>query len=66
MGVLDDPFSNFEGQIQTAERGIAQLEVFNDSQGMQVVIEEGTVAAHGGVEGFLAGVAKGRVSNIVY
>ena len=66
MGVLDDPFPNFKGQIETAKRGIAQLEVFNDSQGMQVVIEEGTVAAHGGVEGFLAGVAKGRVSNIVY
>ncbi len=63
--VLDDALAHFEGQIEAAKRGVAQLEVFDDAQGVQVVVEEKTVLAHGGVEGFFSGVTEGRMTKVV-
>ena len=65
MGVLDDAFADLEGQVQSAEGGIALLEIFDDSQGVEIVIEEESVVAHGGVESFFSGVAEGRVADVV-
>ena len=63
--MLDDAFAHFKSKIQSAESGVAQLEIFDDAQGMQVVIEEKAVLAHGGVERLFAGVPKGRVADVV-
>ena len=38
--VLDDAFADFEGQVQAAEGGVALFEIFDDAQGVQVVVEE--------------------------
>ncbi len=65
MRVLDDAFADFEGQVQAAEGGVALFEVFDDAEGVQIVVEEEAVLAHGGVEGFLAGMAEGRVADVV-
>jgi len=37
--VLDDPFANFKCEIQTGMSGIALLELFDDAQGMKIVVE---------------------------
>src|SRR6202041_1800853 len=66
MRMLDDPFANFEGEVQSAEGGVALLEIFNDSQGVQIVIETEAVGAHGGVEGLLAGVAEGGMADVMH
>src|SRR6202021_587157 len=63
--VLDDAFANFEGEIESAEGGVALLEIFDDAQSMKIVVEEEAVAAHGGVESFFSGVAEGRVADVV-
>ena len=63
--MLDDAFANFEGQIQPAESGVAQLEVLHDAQGVQVVVEEKAVRAHGDVERFFAGMAERRMADVV-
>ncbi len=65
MGVLDDAFADFEGEVQAAEGGVALLEIFDDAEGVQVVIEEESMLAHGGVESFFSGVAEGRVADVV-
>ncbi len=38
--MFDDAFANLEGQVQSAERRVAELEILNNAQGMQVVVEE--------------------------
>ena len=63
--VLDDAFANLEGQVQAAEGGVALFEILDDAESVQVVVEEEAVLAHGGVERFFAGVAKGRMSDVV-
>src|SRR5208282_601990 len=63
--MLDDAFSDFEGQIQSAERCVAEFEIFNNAERVQVVIERKTVLAHGGVERLLSRMAEGRMAEIV-
>src|ERR1017187_4734192 len=65
MGVLDDAFADFEGEVQAAEGGVALFEIFDDAEGVQVVVEEEAVLAHGGVEGLFSGMAEGRVADVV-
>jgi hypothetical protein len=38
--VFDDAFADFEGEIQAAEGGVALFEIFDDAQGVQVVVED--------------------------
>ena len=40
VGMFDDAFANFEGQVESAESGVAQLEVFYDAQRVQVVVKK--------------------------
>ena len=37
--MLDDSFANFEGEIQSAKRRVAEFEIFDDPKCVQVVIE---------------------------
>ena len=39
MRVLDDALAHAEGQVESAEGGVALLEILHDAQRMQVVIE---------------------------
>ena len=64
--VFDDAFAHFEGQVQAAKGGVALFEIFHDAQGVQVVVEEESVGAHGGVERFFAGVAERRMAEVMH
>ena len=64
--VLDDAFAHFKGQIQAAKAGIADLEILDNAQRVQIVIEEKSVLPHGGVQRFFSGMAKGRMSDVVH
>jgi hypothetical protein len=63
--MLDDTLAYFKRKIEPTKGGVAQLKVLDNPQSVQVVIEEQTVLAHGGVERFLAGMPKGRVADVV-
>jgi hypothetical protein len=63
--MLDDSLANFEGEVQAPEGGIALLEIFDDAERVQVVVEEESMLAHGGVERLFSGVAEGRVADVV-
>jgi len=47
-------------------RGVALLEVFDDAQRVQVVIEPAAVASEAAIEGALAGMAEGRVTDVMH
>src|SRR3954464_11485165 len=64
--MLDDPFANFKGKIQSAKSGITQFKVFDYAQRVQVVVERQTVLAHGVVEGALACMAERRMSDVMH
>ncbi len=63
--MLDDAFADFEGEVQSAEGGVALLEIFHDAQGVQIVIEVEAVFAHGCIESFFAGVAERGMADVV-
>ena len=62
--MLEDAFAGLEGEVQPVERGVALLELVDHAQGLQVVLEA-AVLAHAFVERILAGVAEGRVAEVV-
>jgi len=64
--VFDDAFTHFKRQIQSAESGIAEFEVFHDAERVQVVIEGKSVLAHGRVEGFFSCMSKGRMADVMH
>ncbi len=64
--VLDDAFPHFKRQVQAAKTSIAHLKILDDTQRVQVVIEEGSMLSHSCVQSFFAGMAKGRMSNVVH
>ena len=64
-GVLDDAFADAEGQVEAAEGGVALLKPGNDAQGVQVVVKCQVVCLQAAVEGLLAGVAEGRMADVV-
>ena len=63
--VLDDAFAHLESQVQAAKGRVALLEIFDDAKGVQIVVEVESVLAHGRVERLLAGVAEGRMADVV-
>ena len=44
--MLDDALADLKGEVQAGEIEIALLELFDDAQGMQIVIELAAVCAH--------------------
>jgi hypothetical protein len=64
-GVFDDALANAEGEIEAAVGGVALLEVLDDTQGVEVVVEAAAVALEALVQCALAGVAEGRVADVV-
>lgn len=65
VGVLDDALANFEGEIQARKIQVRALKSFDDAQGLEIVIEARAVNAHQLVEFVLAGMAEGRMADIV-
>jgi len=63
--MLDDAFADFESQIESAEGGVAQFEVFDDTERVQVVVEGKSMLTHGCVESLFSGVAEGRMADVV-
>src|SRR5437899_8704208 len=63
--MLDDTFANFKCKIQTGKIKIALLELFDDAEGVQIVIEVTAAHAHQYIELPLAGMAERRMANVV-
>jgi len=63
--VLDDTLMHLEGQVETAKFRVAQLEVVNDAQSLEIVVKEFAVVLHGGIKCTLAGVTEGGMSDVV-
>jgi hypothetical protein len=63
--MLDNPFPHLECQIQSPERSVAQLEILDDAQSVQVVIKRIAMLAHDAVERLFAGVPEWRMADIV-
>ena len=63
--VFDDAFTHLEREIQSRKIEIPAFELLNDAHRLNIVIERRPVRAHQFVQLFLAGVAKGRMSNVV-
>ena len=62
--MLDQPFQRFPGQIEAIEIGIAMLQLGHQPQRMGIVVEAANVPGHG-VQRFLAGMAEGRVAQVM-
>jgi hypothetical protein len=65
-GMLDDAFADFKRQVEAVEFNVTMFEMLHDAKRMQVVIEAAAVDAHQLIEFSFAGMAKGRVANIVH
>jgi hypothetical protein len=63
--MLDDAFTDFESEIQAGIFKVALFELFDDVERVQIVIETLAMFAHAQVELLFAGVAEGRVADIV-
>ena len=61
---LTRPGERRVGEVQPVEIGVAALEFGDDAERVAVVVEA-AVSGHAGVERVLAGVAEGRVAEIV-
>ena len=62
--MLAQALGDLEGQVQAGKFGVVALDEFDDAQALRVVVEP-AVALHEPVERFLAGVAEGRVAQVV-
>jgi hypothetical protein len=63
--MLDDAFSDTEGEVETTEGGVTLLEPGDDAQGVQVVVEGQAVSAQAKIECLLAGVTEGWMADVV-
>src|SRR5262249_1160083 len=63
--MLDDPFAHLEGEIEPGKIQVTLLELFDDPQGVQVVIEETAVVVHQLVQFALARMAEWRVTDVM-
>ena len=62
--VLGEAFQRLPGEVEPVELGIAALERGDDAQGLRVVVEAAEIF-RAGLERALAGVAEGRMAEIV-
>lgn len=63
--VLDDAFANAQGKIQAAMGGVSLFEVIADPKRVEVVIEVKSMPLQTCVQGTLACVAEGGMSDVV-
>jgi hypothetical protein len=63
--MFDDSLAHLEREIQAGEVKVALLELLDNSQGVEIVIEAVAMLAHARVELPLAGVAEGRMADVM-
>ncbi len=63
--MLDYALAHFESEIQAGKPRVALLELFDDAEGVEVVIELLAEARHLAIEFLLAGMGKGRMTDVV-
>src|SRR5580698_561543 len=63
--MLHDAFAHGEGEVEAAHSGVALFKPGDDAQRVQIVVEGEAVRAEGLIEGLFAGMAKGRVANVM-
>ena len=63
--VLDDAFADAEGEVEAAKGRVALLEPGDDAQGVEIVVEVEAVGLERAVERLFAGVAEGRMADVV-
>jgi hypothetical protein len=63
--VLNDALADPKGEIEATMGGVTLLEVFNDAEGVDVVIEGATVTAETGVQSAFASMAKGGMADVM-
>ena len=63
-GMLEDALPAFEREVEPAELRVALLQLIHHAQGLQVVLES-AVFAHALVERILAGMAEGRMAEVM-
>src|SRR5271165_1502024 len=64
--VLDDALAHLEGQVEAAEFRIAQFEILDDAQGLQVVVEEVAMALHGNIESPFSRMSKRGMTDVMH
>src|SRR5882757_1226306 len=64
--MLDDAFANFKRKIQAGKIQITMFKLFDDAQSVQIVIEAAAVRAHQFVKLAFAGMAEGRVADVMH
>src|ERR1700733_15617139 len=64
--VLDNPFAYLKGQIEAAKSGVAKLEVFSNSQRVQIVVEKESMLPHRCIQRLLPGMPKRRMPNVMH
>src|ERR1700722_7941336 len=64
--VFDDALALFKGEIESAEGGVAKLEIFDNAQRVQIVVERKSVLLHCCVERFFTGMSKRRMAKVVH
>ncbi len=64
-GMFDDAFADFEGEIEAIEADVTMLEMLDDAESVEVVVKTAAVGAHEFVELALAGMAEGRMTDVV-
>ena len=63
--MFDDSLTHTKREVQPAMGGVALFEVLDDPQRMEIVIEAQSVALEALIERSFAGVAEGRVADVV-
>jgi hypothetical protein len=63
--VLDDAFPNAKRQIEPAVRGVALLEVLDNTQRVDIVVEAPPMTLQAAVQRPLTGVSKRRMADVV-
>ena len=63
--MLNDAFANFKRKIQPRKIGIALLELLDDAEGVQIVIEMAAASEHQFIQLLFAGMAKGRMADVM-
>ncbi len=64
-GMFDDSFADFESEIEARKIQVALLKMFDDVERVQIVIEALAEFAQAQVELLFAGVAEGRMADVV-
>ena len=62
--MLEDAFARLEHQVEAVEGAVALFQQIDDAQALQVVLEA-AVLLHAVVQRILAGMAEGRVAEVV-